>query len=65
MHVGRSMRESGVRTDDHDGELNTLLNFVSSASACERHGFDSGWWVNDGFGGCVGGWRADSEETYN
>lgn len=26
------------RTDDHDGELDTLLDFVSSASTGERHG---------------------------
>jgi hypothetical protein len=25
------------RTDNHDGELNTFLDLVSSASACERH----------------------------
>jgi hypothetical protein len=25
-------------TDNHDGELNTFLDLVSSASSCERHG---------------------------
>ena len=29
-------------TDDHDGELDTLLDLVSSASAGERHGWDGG-----------------------
>jgi hypothetical protein len=24
-------------TDNHDGELNTFLDLVSSASSCERH----------------------------
>lgn len=27
-------------TDDHNGELNTLLDFVAPASAGERHGDD-------------------------
>ena len=33
----RERRGEKRRTDDHEGELNTLLDFVSSASACERH----------------------------
>lgn len=30
------------RTNDHDGELNTLFDLVSSASAGERHVGDEG-----------------------
>lgn len=30
----------GKRTDDHEGELNSLLDLVSPASACKRHCMD-------------------------
>lgn len=35
--VARGRKEIRLHTDDHKSELNTLLNLISSASACERH----------------------------